>query len=367
MLLERRYFKFPLLFFAIFLSALLQGQDEKKKFIFKNLLEIDFTPDSNYITPYFEKVNFSLELEGRDFALNVNNPIREEFQLTYRPNLPVNFGLALDYSWLSLYINLRTLQSASNLERKGESRQFAFRFGVNRRALWSNVFYLNFRGLYLENPELVFYDWNFKEQGYLKRPDLRTYTFFANTTYAFNAKRFSYRAALWQSELQHKSAGSPIIGLFMRFNGTKSIDQKSFIPNDAFLFPSNADLIKFNSFNIGVNVGYTYTFVFLDHLFLTLSVWPGLLAQNGSYILENRTSGLAGFEINSQVDSRFILGFNHPDFYFGYSFQSINFSGNDNFGGIIQHNYSWSRLFFGFRVTAPESMQKAFKKVENMF
>ena len=116
MLLERRYFKFPLLFFAIFLSALLEGQDEKKRFSFKNLLEIDFTPDSNYITPYFEKVNFSLELEGRDFALNVNNPFKEEFQLTYRPNLPANFGLALDYSWLSLYINLRTLQSSSNLE-----------------------------------------------------------------------------------------------------------------------------------------------------------------------------------------------------------------------------------------------------------
>src|SRR5690606_24600135 len=101
--------------------------------------------------------------------------------------------------------NLRTLQTANNLARKGPTRQFAFRFGITRRAIWSNFFYLNFKGLYLENPNLAYPEWNFQADGYLQRPDLRKHTLFANTTYAFNAKKFSYRAALWQSELQKKS------------------------------------------------------------------------------------------------------------------------------------------------------------------
>lgn len=352
-----------MLLFQQLADAQIVSKDKRKQ-----LLEIDFEPDSNYIQKYYEKVNFALELESRNFDLLINNPFREEFELTYKPNLPGNFGLAMDYSWLSLYINLRSLQTANNIQNKGETRQFAIRFGINRRAIWSNIFYLNLRGLYLENPNLIYPDWDINQQGFLKRPDLRSYTFFANTTYAFNAKRFSYKAALWQGELQKKSAGSPILGVFMRLNSFRSENSTSVVPQEVnYLFPERADLIQFTGFNIGVNLGYAYTFVFLDHLFLTLSVWPGLSAQNGTYILENKSAGRAGFEFSSQSDNRLIIGFNHPDFYFGYSLQSINFSGAENFGGIIKNNYSWSRLFFGIRTTAPESMRKTFKKIEDKF
>jgi len=353
----------------VLISNIIQAQESQEKLKkSKQLLEIDFEPDSNYIEKYFEKVNFAFELEQRNFDLILNNPLREAFGLIYRPYLPGNFGLALDYSWLSIYINLRTLQSEQGIQRKGETRQFAFRFGINRRAVWSNIFFLHSRGLYLQNPNLVDPLWDVAAMGYPKRPDLDKFTFFANSTYAFNAKRFSYRAALWQGELQKKSAGSPIIGLFMRYNGFQSRSGQSLLPEEiSYLYPSNADLIAFRGFNIGVNVGYAYTFVFLDHLFMTISVWPGLSAQNGAFTLENQNARRAGFEWNSQADARFIIGFNHPAFYFGYSAQSISFSGADNFAGIIQNTYSWNRIFFGIRATAPNSMRKTFKMVEDRY
>lgn len=354
-----------LLLNVLLLNAQSEEVSAKKS---KQLLDIDFEPDSNYIVPYFEKVNFAVELEQRNFDLTINNPLREGFGLLYRPNLPGNFGLAMDYSWLSIYLNLRTLSSNESIERRGETRQIAFRFGVNRRAIWSNVFFIHSRGLFLQNPDLVFPDWNIKQQGYLKRPDIDKFTFFANSTYAFNAKRFSYRAALWQGELQKKSAGSPIIGLFFRYNGFKSRNEKSLLPQEiGYLFPPNADLIAFRGFNIGVNIGYAYTLVILDHLFMTLSVWPGLAAQNGAFTLENDIMRRAGFEWTSQVDTRFIIGYNHPDFYFGFSTQNINFAGADNFGGIVQNSYSWNRLFFGIRATAPPSMRKTFKMIEDRY
>ena len=105
---------------------------------------------------------------------------------------------------------------------------------------------------------------------YYYREDLKT-TFFGISAYQVpNKKRFSYRAALLQSEWQKKSAGSIIYGGEIH-HGTVQGDSALIPAFYSSKFPQ-AGINKINILSFGPGAGYAYTLVMAQHFFITGSV-----------------------------------------------------------------------------------------------
>jgi hypothetical protein len=129
-----------------------------------------------------------------------------------------------------------------------------------------------------------------------------------------------------------------------------SDSSQSLIPVElAPQFKPEYRLISQSATNINFNVGYVHTFVYRHSWFLTLYFVPGISVQNSYYLSEdkqirnkpNQTTGVSEF--------RFILGYNGDRWYSGISSYAISFAGKRDLGVWVDDNYSWFRMFVGYR------------------
>src|SRR5678816_2617260 len=105
---------------------------------------------------------------------------------------------------------------------------------------------------------------------YYYREDVKT-TFFGISAYQVpNKERFSYRAALLQTEWQKKSAGSIIYGGEIH-HGTVQGDSAIVPALFSHTYPQ-AGINKINILSFGPGAGYAYTLVMAQHFFITGSV-----------------------------------------------------------------------------------------------
>jgi len=167
------------------------------------------------------------------------------------------------------------------------------------------------------------------------RPDIHTRDISAVVQYVFNYKTFSYNAAYYQNEYQKKSAGSVIAGA-----GIYHTDVKA----DSALIPPNINYGNFydgRQFNttsnnsIAVSLGYTYTYVYKKHYFLTGSLSGG--AGLNISVIENTTtyqrSSRLGPEYN--LTARAATGYNSDKYFAGITYVRL----------ITENSAPFSRTF----------------------
>jgi len=312
-------------------------------------LKIHGQRDPEFISSFKDSPHLTFEIASRNQNFVIRNPDVENIQLTYQPNTSSNFLTSFDYRWISLSIGLFSLQ-ASDGDRKGESNQFSFRASFNGKRFWNSNFIQIFNGYHLANPQIANPSWNSQNDFYPYRPDLTTTTLFSNFYYCFNPNKFSYRASLFQLDRQERSAGSFVAGVSLRMHRMLSDSSQSLIPVElAPQFKPEYRLISQSATNINFNVGYVHTFVYRHSWFLTLYFVPGISVQNSYYLSEdkqirnkpNQTTGVSEF--------RFILGYNGDRWYSGISSYAISFAGKRDLGVWVDDNYSWFRMFVGYR------------------
>jgi hypothetical protein len=310
-------------------------------------LESQQNPD--FISSFNDRPHLTFELASRNQNVVIRNPDAENIQLTYRPNTRTNLLACIDYRWLSLSLGLISFQSSDG-DRKGESKQFSFRASFNGRRFWNSNFLQIFNGYYLTNPQVANPSFNSQSDFYPTRPDLKTTTFFSNLFYCFNPDKFSYRASLYQLDRQERSAGSFIAGLSLRMHRMLSDPDQTLIPNELeSQFKPEYRLISQSVTNFNFNVGYVHTLVYKHSWFLTLYFVPGISIQNSYSLSEDKQIRNQQNKATSVSEFRFILGYNGDNWYSGISSYNISFAGKRDLGVWVDDNYSWFRMFVGYR------------------
>ena len=308
----------------------------------------------DFISSFNDRPHLTFELASRKQDVVIRNPDAENIQLTYRPNTRSNFLACLDYRWLSLSLGLIAFQSSDG-DRKGESKQFSFRASFNGRRFWNSNFIQIFNGYYIANPQVANPSFNPQSDFYPTRPDLTTTTFFSNLFYCFNPDKFSYRASLYQLDRQERSAGSIIAGVSLRMHRMLSDPNQSLIPIElAPQFKPEFRLISQSATNVNFNVGYVHTLVYKHSWFLTLYFVPGISIQNSYYLSEDKQIRNQPNKATAVSEFRFILGYNGDNWYSGISSYSISFAGKRDLGVWVDDNYSWFRMFVGYRFKAAD-------------
>lgn len=217
--------------------------------------------DSNYIETfdpfltgryYFSQKYTSIILEGT----------RKIADLRYRPNTTLNMGVGATYR--SLTINLAYGFPFLNRDKeKGTTKWLDLQSHVYTRNWSIDVFGQFYKGYFLFPKGLG----NNDTRSFYVRPDLGISLFGLAVYNLRNGDRFSYRAAMLQSEWQKKSAGTWLVGGEV-YAGSISADS-AIVPSLLDASYNQRDIRKIRFVELGPGAGYAYTLVAAKHFFLT--------------------------------------------------------------------------------------------------
>jgi len=225
----------------------------------------NFQQDTTYYETFPNKTTVRLYLSKKYVHLNFpSGGSADDLEYKANPKLNLGAGITIKNISVNLFNGFSFLNK--NTDEKGKTKGFNFQVHLYPHKWAIDLLYVAPKGYHLEPKGMA----GAPADKYYYREDVKT-TFFGISAYQVpNKKRFSYRAALLQSEWQKKSAGSIIYGGEIH-HGT--------IQGDSALVPAllsstypQRGINKINVFSFGPGAGYAYTLVIAKHFFLTGSM-----------------------------------------------------------------------------------------------
>jgi len=315
-----------LIFFAlIFAVILVRGQEPKKERVPKF--------DSNYIDSYYDDV--VIRIYTADKGNHVYFSDRgNDIGIRYRSNDAFKLGLGVNYKWFGLKIGADLPYSKSDPDVYGKSSSFGLQSYIIARPFILDVVALRTTGYYLTLHGKNQDQFQADDAGvYHVNSGLKTSNLGVNFIYVLNSKRFSYKAAFNQTDLQKKSAGSVIWGCGL--SSFKIENGDAIIPSEFTeeYFKDWAGLGNFKSYSVYGSLGYAYSLVPFSKSIVTAStsVRFGVRYNELKFIDDVQTSqtkpGLG-------VGVRLSGGYHFPWFYFGASFVQSQFNSDVRFNAL---------------------------------
>jgi len=349
MLKSRFHLSFIAFFMLLFFSAIAQS----------NVYQ-DPGYDTLYIESFRDKLVVTLVSAANTNTISVIDSTGNE--VAFSTNLPMSFGLALDYKWIT--VEYTTSFGRSGPEQFGYTSMRNIGFGLTGRKFWFRNFYQNTKGYYLSNPEYFYPEFNPAVDIYPHRDDITSSVYFANINYGFNHRRYSNMASLWQIEKQKKSAGSFTAGLsfaYSTYNSDSALVPKKYQD----LFASKEFITGYYFTMLGVNGGYLHTFSFgKNHgLFVSLALIPGLSYQSGKAFSEEGQLSPREGHIGGHLEGRIVTGFNGERWYTTMSYVGYVISSNFEDRNPFDQGYGFFRFVVGFKLTMPEAKSSLLKKI----
>jgi uncharacterized protein DUF4421 len=182
--------------------------------------------------------------------------------LQYRANTKLNMGIGATYNNLTLNVAFGFGFLNNNIEEKGKSKSLDLQLHLYPNGWAADVLAMHYKGVYTYPKSYASYNSNI----YYYRPDIKLNLFGITAYRVANANKFSYRAAMIQNEWQKKSAGSLLYGGGIYYSGFQG--DSSIIPSKVSASFSQAGVDNFHFISVGPGVGYAYTVVAAQHLFL---------------------------------------------------------------------------------------------------
>lgn len=293
----------------MYVSARGQKTSVVKKVV--SLLKTD--NDSAYVEDYTTDFTTRLYVSRKYTYYNLAN--RQKENLRYRPNTNINPGLGFSYRFLTVNLGFKLPAFNNDDDKYGKTKVLDLQAYLYLRKLIIGFYGQSHKGYYVSGPD----GW---PKGFASgkpitmRPDLRTMDLGLDVQYVFNDKRFSYRAAYLQNEIQKKSAGSFLAGgevFAFKVDGDSAIIPLNMVKPDFF---NGENFYRSTVLSAAANVGYAHTFVYKEHFFLLLSLTGGAGINYTSMFQENgRIIREGGWQLNNMV--RIALGYNSNRYFAG--------------------------------------------------
>jgi len=271
--------------------------------------------DSSYINSYTEELTartFSslsyASLTFRDNKINQN--------LDFGVDSKYALGIGINYSVIGINLSFSPWRSAISESKYGKTKSFDFRMNLYGRKIIYDLYLLSHTGFYLSNPKSIIDGWT-DTDSYPLRPDMKMFSAGIVAQYIFNNKKFSMRATYLQNEWQKKSAGSFIVGgtfFYSKFSG-----DSSFVPTQIKYsdFLGGFHFNQSSSINLGINGGYSHTFVLKEHYFLALGLSLGPQINYSIVSAEENEPNKNGVTMGLNGLLRSGIGYNSRKFYVG--------------------------------------------------
>lgn len=311
--------------------------------------------DTAYVKPYDNEITARLYLSQKYTGLRVpgTNTIPD---FRYRPNTTLNLGIGATYRSFSLNLAYGFPGLNGNSSERGKTRYLDMQAHLYGRKVVIDFFGQFYKGYYLSPKDYIA-----GFPGYYLRPDVRIRMIGGSAYYAFNYRKFSYRAGLIQNEWQSKSAGTFLLGGDVYYGVVNS--DSLLIPKEiASQFPQG-NVKRFRFFNIGPGGGYAYTFVYKKNWFATGSLTVNIPVD---FVKETtHTDDKNKISVSPNFMARLAIGYNSRRWIYTASLvnSTVTADGsyNEGFYRISTGNY---RLTVARRFTLNRKARKSMKPVD---
>jgi hypothetical protein len=261
----------------------------------------NFQHDTTYYETFPQKITARLYLSKKYGYLKFPSDGSAD-NLQYRTNPKMNLGAGITLKNISINLFNGFDFLNKNSDERGKTKGFNFQVHVYPRKWAIDLMYVAPKGYHLEPKGLA----GVPPDKYYYREDVKT-TFFGISAYQVpNKKRFSYRAALLQSEWQKKSAGSLIYGGEIH-HGTMKGDS-ALVPSLLSSIYPQRGIDKINILSFGPGAGYVYTLVMAHHFFITGSM---VINLDANFVREeDETRKEKNFSLNPSEVFKVAAGYN---------------------------------------------------------
>ncbi|MFN3403636.1 MAG: DUF4421 family protein [Cytophagaceae bacterium] len=301
--------------------------------------------DTSYIKAYkLFTIKFIGSVRINQFEIK-DNLSKKTIQYSPNESLNLGFGINTKSIGVNVFFNLPHINNDNHIY--GQTQEFDLTSYIYGRKFYADFNYGRFQGFYLKNYEIIDPEYLTNYKAYPQRSDIKTYIYGGSLFYSINNRKFSYRAPFIQTEWQKKSAGTILVGGYM----------KSFeLDSDSSIVPlqlkntadPEANLIHLNSFNTGTGVGYAYTVVIRKLFFITISAIGGIGYQALEGKKENKDYySKSGFV--PKMHFKAATGINSPKFFAGIFVNSDHTNLNLSQFSRINYQYGNFRFYIGRR------------------
>lgn len=232
--------------------------------------------DSNYVRKFVYKneIRMFYGVQGNNLSLGSTRDDETKLNGDIYKNTNDYIGLGITYGWLDGDISFSLPGTTYLKEERSNLTQLKLAFSYTRRKVVFRPYFINSTGVVVSGSDNEFES----------TPSIQEMKMGMQITYLFNNSKYSYRASMYQSEYQLKTAGSFLIRIdpFYRTLGTKN---GSIIPaayDLATRFGKQTGLEYIHSPGLLVLPGYGINIVVRDsRFFISPMVLAGLgFAQN---------------------------------------------------------------------------------------
>lgn len=321
--------------FCISLSAL--GQ-------IKGLYTGEHKFDPKFIESYSDSLILKLAVVQKFTRLEIEDTFSKN-RLEFSPNKDISVGAGFQYKWLGLTFTYKMPGINNDDEKFGETTQFDLQASLYMRKFVVDFGLHRYKGFYIDNPKNLYPD-RLNSDPYPQREDLTTTFMGGDLLYIFNNKKFSYRAAFVQNELQKRSAGSFILGAYFSLLRIQS-EGNIISPELEGLFSKEVHFEQANYRNYGISVGYAHTFVIKKKFFFSISTNIGAAIQDSKIINVDPVLNATKTEFAPKVFSRMSAGYHWGKYFIVTTLQVDNFLLNKTEHIEMAYSVGNIRFFIG--------------------
>lgn len=200
--------------------------------------------DSSFIEVFDQNLILKAFTYNNILNLTISEP-KPIGEINYKSNNPINVGIGISHPKIPVDISIGYHIGSRLDDQYLKTKSLDLQLHKYGRRYVTDIFIQHYQGFYIEDD---------KDIDNANRPDLSILELGISGQYIFNGQKFSYRAAFNQNEKQLKSSGSFLLGSgIYLFN----------IGLDSLTVYSNKKAIK--SYQFGLNIGYSYNWVFNKH------------------------------------------------------------------------------------------------------
>lgn len=300
--------------------------------------------DPKYIESYTDSLILKLAVVQKFTRLEIEDTFSKN-KLEFNPNRDISIGAGFQYKWLGLTFTYKMPGVNNDDDKFGNTSQFDLQASLYLRKYVIDFDLHRYSGFYIDNPKKLFPEWTNKDP-YPQRSDLTTTFIGSDFLYIFNHKKFSYRAAFLQNELQKKSAGSFLLGAY--FSRLQiNTDGNIISPEFEHLFSQQVHFDQANYNNYGLTVGYAHTFVIKKKFFLSISPNLGGALQYSNVENIDPELSIRKTEFAPKVAMRVSGGYHWKKYFIVTTWQVDNFLLNKSENIEMGYSVGNIRFFIG--------------------
>ena len=313
--------------------------------------------DTSYIKTNERRLTLTLPIAKKYYGFNFID-LKSKKSLNFSPNnyYHVGFNFSNIILTFGFYPGIKFGAKADKGTTKSKDIQVTL---IGRRVI-TDVNYQRYSGFYVFNSKD--YEINiFNADNIFIRPDLNVFSFGVNTMFVFNYRKYSLRGSFSFTDVQRKSAGSFMLGLYHSYTLFTSFDS-TFISTqlrDQF----TSDLYNINNISlitVGLSGGYGYTYVY-KKLILSSVVNIGIGAQKTNYENTDKKGHTLSINPSVHLNAKAAIRYDNLRFFIGLV---SNYDNNYTLNPKLFNTESYIArvlIFSGYRFNIRQNGKKVLK------